>query len=129
MIRLIIADAHVGQRSRDAEEMSRLIGAAADAGVGELIYLGDSFQYLIDEFLELLYRRDVLPMDSKERFDHETQKAIKVVYSGDESRDYKVRQVLKRGFTRGGRILRPEEVVINRFQPEDAGSGSSGDDS
>ena len=28
--------------------------------------IADSFQYLIDEFLELLYRRDVLPMESKD---------------------------------------------------------------
>lgn len=90
--------------------------------------IADSFQYLIDEFLELLYRRDVLPMDSKERFDRETQKAIKVVHSPDKAKDYRVRQVLKRGFTRGGRILRPEEVVINRFQSEGAGGDDGSSD-
>lgn len=89
--------------------------------------IADSFQYLIDEFLELLYRRDVLPMEGKDRFDRETQKAIKVVYSQDEAKDYKVRQVLKRGFTRGGRILRPEEVVISRFQSERSPGDSSDD--
>ena len=79
--------------------------------------IADSFQYLIDEFLELLYRRDVLPMEGRESFDRETQKAIKVVYTDDRARDYRVRQVLKRGFTRGGRMLRPEEVVIARYEP------------
>ena len=29
----------------------------------------DSFQYLMDEFLELLYRRDVVPLEPTERFD------------------------------------------------------------
>ena len=47
MTRLIIADAHVGHAGADADEMSRLVGRAADAGFGELIYLGDAFQYLI----------------------------------------------------------------------------------
>lgn len=47
MIRLIIADAHVGQRHDDAEEMASLVSKAAESGVGELLYLGDSFQYLI----------------------------------------------------------------------------------
>ncbi len=47
MIRLIIADAHVGQRRDDADEMATLVLRAAAAGVGEVIYLGDSFQYLI----------------------------------------------------------------------------------
>jgi hypothetical protein len=45
--RLIIADAHVGHTGADADDMVRLVGHAADAGFGELIYLGDAFQYLI----------------------------------------------------------------------------------
>ena len=91
--------------------------------------IADSFQYLIDEFLELLYRRDVLPMDGRETFDRETQKAIKVVYTDDRNRDYRIRQVLKRGFSRGGRMLRPEEVVISRYEPGKASDdqGNSGD--
>src|SRR4051812_35558337 len=31
--------------------------------------IADSFQYLLDEFLELLYRRDVVPCESTARFD------------------------------------------------------------
>ena len=88
--------------------------------------IADSFQYLIDEFLELLYRRDVLPMEGKQRFDRESQKAIKVVYADDPAKDYLVRQVLKRGFTRGQRILRPEEVVISRFDAGHQGDGGEG---
>jgi len=45
--RLIIADSHVGQGDDDASAMSALVRRAADAGVGEVIYLGDGFQYLI----------------------------------------------------------------------------------
>jgi UDP-2,3-diacylglucosamine pyrophosphatase LpxH len=45
--RLIIADAHVGHTGADAAEMVQLVARAADAGYGELIYLGDAFQYLI----------------------------------------------------------------------------------
>ena len=45
--RLIIADAHVGHGGSDATEMAALVGRAVDAGFGELIYLGDAFQYLI----------------------------------------------------------------------------------
>ena len=32
-----------------------------------------------------------------------------------ESDDYAIEQVLKRGFTRAGRVLRAEEVVVRRF--------------
>jgi UDP-2,3-diacylglucosamine pyrophosphatase LpxH len=45
--RLIIADSHVGQGIDDAGAMSVLVRCAAGEGVGEIIYLGDAFQYLI----------------------------------------------------------------------------------
>ena len=47
MKRLIIADSHVGQRAGDVAEMSTLVARAVAAEVGEIIYLGDGFQYLI----------------------------------------------------------------------------------
>ena len=45
--RLIIADSHVGQGVDDAGAMCSLVRRAAASGVEEVIYLGDSFQYLI----------------------------------------------------------------------------------
>ena len=78
--------------------------------------IADSFQYLIDEFLEVLYRRDVMPMESQDRFDPKTQKVVKVIPPEDGGEDQHVAQVLKRGFHRGARVLRNEEVVIYRDQ-------------
>lgn len=76
--------------------------------------ISDSFQYLIDEFLEVLYRRDVLPMEGKDKFDAKTQKVVKVVPPEGPDQDQLVAQVLKRGFNRAERVLRSEEVVIYR---------------
>ncbi|MFT5587674.1 MAG: molecular chaperone GrpE [Cognaticolwellia sp.] len=76
--------------------------------------ISDSFQYLIDEFLEVLYRRDVLPMESRPNFDPKTQKVVKVIPAEGPGQDQKVAQVLKRGFNRAERVLRSEEVVIYR---------------
>ena len=45
--RLVIADAHVGQRAGDVDRMCRLVERAVATGIGELLYLGDVFQYLI----------------------------------------------------------------------------------
>ncbi len=45
--RLIIADAHVGQRTDDVADMVSMLLNARDSGVTEIIYLGDGFQYLI----------------------------------------------------------------------------------
>ena len=81
--------------------------------------VADSFQYLIDELLETLYRRDVLPMEASDRFDRKTQKVIKTVRTDSEQDDYQIHNVLKRGFTRGNRVLRAEEVVVKRFQDVD----------
>ena len=78
--------------------------------------IGDSFQYLIDEFLEVLYRRDVLPLEESSRFDRKIHKAVKVTETTDADADYRIAQVLKRGFTRNEKQLRAEEVVILRFR-------------
>jgi molecular chaperone GrpE (heat shock protein) len=78
----------------------------------------DSFQYLVDEFLELLYRRDVVPAESADRFDRKLHKAVRVVPAGSEGDDWKVEAVLKRGFVRGERMLRPEEVSVFRVGGE-----------
>lgn len=78
----------------------------------------DSFQYLLDEFLELLYRRDVVPCESVERFDRKMHKAVRVVPAATAGEDWKVQAVLKRGFMRGEKQLRAEEVAVARFGAE-----------
>lgn len=78
--------------------------------------IADSFQYLIDEFLEVLYRRDVVPIEETNRFDRTLHRAVKVTETDDEASDYAIAQVLKRGFSRADKPLRPEEVVILRYR-------------
>jgi len=80
--------------------------------------VADSFQYLLDEILEVLYRRDVLPMEESTSFDRKRQKVIKTVPAETKDDDYGIHNVLKRGFTRGGRVLRAEEVIVRRFQSQ-----------
>ena len=76
--------------------------------------VADSFQYLLDEFLELLYRRDVVPSESTSRFDRRVHKAVRVVPSPNPADDWRVQAILKRGFVRGDRLLRAEEVSVFR---------------
>jgi molecular chaperone GrpE (heat shock protein) len=89
----------------------------SSAQKGEVAHgdLSDSMQFLIDEFLEILYRRDVLPMESQPVFDPSRQSGVKVVPTSDPAEDRQVSEVLKRGFTRAGLVLRSEEVVLKRF--------------
>lgn len=81
--------------------------------------VADSAQLLIDEFLELLYRRDVTPMQASDTFDRTRHKAVQVIDTTRSDEDQKIQQVLKRGFHRGDRILRAEEVVLARYRTED----------
>lgn len=78
--------------------------------------IADSFQYLLDEFIEVLYRRDVTPLDEADTFDRKVHKAVKVEDTTEEEADYRITQVLKRGFSRNDKQLRPEEVVILRYR-------------
>jgi len=77
--------------------------------------IADSFQYLLEEFLEVLYRRDVVPVEQSDTFNMKTHRAVKAITTDDESEHQKIAQVLKRGFMRGSRPLRPEEVIVKRF--------------
>ena len=80
--------------------------------------LRDSFQYLMDEFLEILYRRDVTPMEAVASFDRSRHRAVKMKPTEDPEKHEKVARVLKRGFTRGPQILRVEDVEIFRSESE-----------
>jgi molecular chaperone GrpE (heat shock protein) len=73
--------------------------------------------------LDLLLFYDVIPMETPEKFDRKVQKAIKTVETTDPSVENTIHQILKRGFLRAGRLLRAEEVVVNRL-PGSTGSNS-----
>ena len=73
---------------------------------------------MLDEFLELLYRRDVVPCESVERFDRKMHKAVRMVPAVSAADDWKIQAVLKRGFMRSEKQLRAEEVAVSRFGAE-----------
>ncbi len=83
--------------------------------------INDSFQYLLDEFLELLYRRDVVPAESNERFDRKLHKAVRVAPAPSPAEDWMIEAVLKRGFLRNEKVLRPEEVSVYRHNHDGGG--------
>jgi molecular chaperone GrpE (heat shock protein) len=84
--------------------------------------ISDAFQFLVDELLEILYRRDVVPMEQAERFDRTLHRAVQVEHTDDSSQDQHVARVLKRGFVRKEQVLRPEEVVVFRHRADGSGS-------
>jgi molecular chaperone GrpE (heat shock protein) len=78
--------------------------------------IADGFQFLVDELLEILYRRDVTPMEAHERFDRTLHRAVEVEPAPDASSDATIGRVLKRGFLRQDAVLRPAEVVVRRWK-------------
>ena len=96
----------------------------------------ENLDYLLDEFLELLRRRDVVPFPATDDFDRKLHRVIQVTATEELEQDGKIEKILRRGFFRGERQLRDEEVVIYRHQPtqemveeEESSSTESGDDS
>lgn len=78
--------------------------------------IADGFQFLVDELLEVLYRRDVVPIESSEQYSRSHHKAMQIQPTTNEAQDNRVARVLKRGFLRREQVLRPEEVVLYRFK-------------
>jgi molecular chaperone GrpE (heat shock protein) len=78
--------------------------------------IADSFQFLVDELVEVLYRRDVVPMPKTESFDRAVHRAVKVLPAERAEDDNRIAQVLKRGFTQGTKTLRVEEVVVYKWR-------------
>jgi len=74
--------------------------------------VAESYQHLIDEFLELLSRRDVLPMDPERSFDPAKHRTVRTVPTTMKQDDGRVLQVVRRGFMRDDDVLRREEVLV-----------------
>ena len=81
--------------------------------------------YLIDEYLEVLQRRDVYPFQASQNFDPKVHRIIQNNDVDDPSLDQVIHRVLKRGFYRGEQILRVEEVIVNRYVAVDVDNTQS----
>ena len=79
----------------------------------------ESFTYLIEEFYELLRRRDVVPMPASETLDRTKHRVIQLEETDNPEKDKRVATIIRRGFMRGERILREEEVSLYRHTPQD----------
>ena len=80
----------------------------------------ESFTYLIEEFFEVLRRRDVLPTPTTESLDRKKHRVIQIENTDDPQQDKMVASVIRRGFMRGERVLREEEIALFRYtEPEE----------
>lgn len=70
-----------------------------------------------DEVIEILNRRDVsLIENAPSVFDSGYQRAVGKGKAETEQDNNRVEKVIRRGFRVGDRVLRPEEVIVKRFE-------------
>jgi molecular chaperone GrpE (heat shock protein) len=91
------------------------IGSSSDRSMEDiLLRLG----ILESELLEILRRRDIRPFDeSPTMLDRQMHRTVKTVLTSESEDNNHVLQVVRTGFFIGNKVLRPEEVVISRYDP------------
>jgi len=78
----------------------------------------NTLQTLSHEVLEILYRRGVeLIVAPSNRFDPKIQQVVEVIPTKNPSEDNLVVHMVRHGFKYKDVVLRPEEVVIKKYQP------------
>ena len=78
----------------------------------------ENTQYLVEEFLEMLRRNDVVVMPDATHFDGKYHRAVQVLESHKEDDEGKIAKITRKGFYLGSQILRVEEVVVYRYVPQ-----------
>jgi molecular chaperone GrpE len=68
-----------------------------------------------DELLEILFRQGISVIASSAKFDPTTQRALKLNITNQEDKNNYVSQVVRKGFRYFDNILRPEEVIVNKY--------------
>lgn len=66
--------------------------------------------------VEILHRLEVVEVEEKERVDRQLHRVISVEPAASAEDDGRIVRRLKRGFLWHGKLLRPEEVISQRFQ-------------
>lgn len=68
---------------------------------------------VLDELAEALAMQDIHPVPTEVPFDPELHRAVRVVDDAQAS-DGAIIEVWSRGWARGGKVIRPASVVVNR---------------
>lgn len=96
-----------------------------DSSTTTMPSFSDVLKTLSDELLEILYRRGVELINTKDStFDPSVQQAIGTQPTFSEVENNQVSRVVRRGFRYRERILRPEEVIIKKYSPDRSTSAS-----
>ncbi|MGI6474056.1 MAG: nucleotide exchange factor GrpE [Thermoactinomyces vulgaris] len=99
------------------DRMNNIYNDQLDVG-GQNPELIDILQTLSHEVLEILYRRGVeLIVAPSNKFDPKIQQVVEVIPTNNPAEDNMVVHMIRHGFRYGDVVLRPEEVVIKKYNP------------
>ncbi|HEY5035694.1 MAG TPA: nucleotide exchange factor GrpE [Chthoniobacterales bacterium] len=94
--------------------------AAADGADPTVAQLRDNVANTLHFLMEILHRLEVVEIEEKEKVDRQLHRVISVEPAATAEDDGRIVRRLKRGFIWHDKVLRAEEVVMQRFRPEEA---------
>ncbi|WP_082140167.1 nucleotide exchange factor GrpE [Desulfovibrio sp. TomC] len=71
---------------------------------------------LLDEFLEILYRQEVVTIEDEDDINPKNHRTIRVIPTKNLNEDFQIVDVLRKGFIWRNNVLRPQDVTIKRFE-------------
>ena len=72
----------------------------------------DFLESVKEELLEILARRDILPIESGTMFDPSIHNSVGAVEADDEHPDKTIVRVVRAGYYIQDRVLRPADVIV-----------------
>ena len=101
-----------------SQRLSKDTESDTDQSENSQIDILENTQYLVEEFLEMLRRNDVVVMPDATHFDGKYHRAVQVLESHEKDDEGKIAKITRKGFYLGSQILRVEEVVVYRYVPQ-----------
>lgn len=100
-----------------AAQMEKAAAEGADPTVAQL---RDNVANMLHFLIEILHRLEVVEIEEKEKVDRQLHRVISVEAAATPEDDGRIVRRLKRGFIWHDKVLRAEEVVMQRFGAEEA---------
>ena len=97
-------------------QLGGILDAQEDVRSGKLIQFQQNLENTRHQLLEALRRLDVHPYQGhREKYDRELHEAVKVIKVDTAEKDFEIETVHRSGFYWRGKVFRPEQVTVSRY--------------
>jgi len=105
------------QMQEAVADAAKLPSEVANKLLERLKTMATNIEHNCEFIVEVLARLEVVPLPvGTGKVDKQTQKAVSIEIAEDPDEDGNIVRHVKRGFSRKGRVVRPEEVVIKKWK-------------